>query len=57
MNIIDLTLQTSCKVKGPTANVAAVWGQTSTGVGHATLVETIELSVPVIKTKNYSEKW
>ena len=52
----DFTLQTSSKVKGLTgskphweANIAAVWGQMSTGGGHSTLTETMAvLSIPVM---------
>ena len=54
----DFTLQTSSKVKGLTdkphweANVAAVWGQMSTGGGHSTLVETMAvLGVPVMNKR------
>ena len=54
----DFTLRTSSKVKGLTgkphweANVAAVWGQMSTGGGHSTLVETMAvLGVPVMNKR------
>jgi len=52
----DFTLLTSSEVKGLTgskphweANVAALWGQMSTGGGHSTLTETMAvLSIPVM---------
>ena len=53
-------LETSQKVSGMTGysrwevNLAAVWGQMSTGGGHSTLTETMSfLGVPVMSRKNF----
>ena len=54
------TLPTSIKVKGPSGhqywenNVAAVWGQMSTGGGHTTLQETMSvLGLPTMTKKSF----
>ena len=56
----DFTLATSVKVKGPSGhqywenNLAAVWGQMSTGGGHATLQETMSvLGLPTMTKKSF----
>ena len=55
-----VSLETSCKVKGPRGkrqwecNLAAVWGQMSTGGGHSRLQETMGvLGIPVMAPKNF----
>ena len=55
-----LSVATSSKVKGPSGhqywenNLAAVWGQMSTGGGHAALQETMSvLSLPVMSKKAF----
>ena len=55
----SITLQTSDKVKGPRGyrrwecNLAAVWGQMTTGGGRSQLEETMSIvgSCPIIQTK------
>jgi len=56
----EFTLHTSSKVKGLTgrpyweANVAATWGQMSTGGGHSTLEESMAvLGVPVLTKRAF----
>lgn len=56
-----IQLETSSKVKGPTGyhrwevNLAAVWGQMSTGSGHASLQESMAyLGVPVMSKKCFT---
>ena len=56
----ELSVATSSKVKGPSGhqywenNLAAVWGQMSTGGGHAALQETMSvLSLPVMSKKAF----
>ena len=56
----DFTLATSAKVKGPSGhqywenNLAAVWGQMSTGGGHAILQETMSvLGLPTMTKKSF----
>ena len=56
----EFTLPNSVKVKGPTGhpywenNLAAVWGQMSTGGGHTTLQETMSvLSLPTMTKKSF----
>lgn len=56
-----IKLETSNKVKGPRGynrwecNLAAVWGQVSTGGGHTPLMETMSvLGVPVMTKGNYA---
>ena len=56
-------LETSHKVKGPKGNhrwecnLAAVWGQLTTGGGHPHLQETMDvLRVPVMSAKNFQEE-
>ena len=55
-----ITLETAQKVKGPRKycrwewNVAAVWGQITTGGGHSQLQETMSvLDVPVITKSSF----
>ena len=55
-----ITLETSRKVKGPRGysrwecNLAAVWGQMSTGGGHSKLSETMSvLGVPVMSARHF----
>ena len=55
-----ITLETSHKVKGPRGyhwwecNLAAVWGQMSTGGGHSKLCETMGvLGVPVMSARHF----
>lgn len=56
----SILLETSRKVKGPQSyrrwecNLAAVWGQMSTGGGHSKLQETIGvLGVPVMSARHF----
>ena len=56
----EFTLATSAKVKGPSGhqywenNLAAVWGQMSTGGGHTTLQETMSvLGLPAMTKKSF----